>query len=231
MYRLVLMHILRPKQVMVFVVLVVLALSACGGDGGGQQQQADEARSLPEDLQALPPGEYSSEDFKPSVSFSVGEGWTTDLESSDALSITHGRTAAFGFFNIQEVYKPSRTGSAGLMDAPEDLGRWFEQHPYLQTDEPEPVTVGEVKGLQFDVVVEDLPQDYSGVCGTDCVDLFRTSDGQWWAFVEGYKERVIVLEDVQGETVTINFGSLATEFDEFLPNAQKVLKSVEWKGE
>jgi hypothetical protein len=227
MYRLVLRHTLRLELVMVFV---VLALSACGGGGGGQQQQADEARSLPEDLQALPSGEYSSEDFKPSVSFSVGEGWTTDLESSDALSITHGRTAAFGFFNIQEVYKPSRTGSAGLMDAPEDLGRWFEQHPYLQTDEPEPVTVGGVKGVQFDVVVEDLPEDYSGACGTDCVDLFRTSDGQWWAFVEGYKERVIVLEDVNGERVTIDFGSLATEFDEFLPNAQKVLKSVEWKG-
>ena len=42
--------------------------------------------------------------------------------------------------------------------------------------------------------------------------------------------RVIVLEDVQGETVTIGSNSGATEFDEFLPEAQKVLDSVEWRG-
>jgi hypothetical protein len=227
MYRLVVKHTLRLGLVVIFV---VLALSACGGGGGGQQQQADEARPLPEDMQALRPGAYSSEEFKPSVFFSVGEGWTTDLESSSALSITHGQTAAFGFFNIQEVYKPSRTGSAGLMDAPEDLVGWFEQHPYLQTDEPEPVTVGGVEGVQSDVVVEDLPEDYFGACGTDCVDLWKDNEGNWWAFAAEYKERIIILENVQGETVTIDFGSTATEFDEFVPKAQKVLKTVEWEG-
>ncbi len=41
---------------------------------------------------------------------------------------------------------------------------------------------------------------------------------------------MIILEDVQGERVTIDFGSLATEFDEFAPKAEKVLDSVEWKG-
>jgi hypothetical protein len=41
---------------------------------------------------------------------------------------------------------------------------------------------------------------------------------------------VIILEDVQGETVTIDFGSPAAEFDEFAPKAEKVIDSVEWKG-
>jgi hypothetical protein len=40
----------------------------------------------------------------------------------------------------------------------------------------------------------------------------------------------IVLEDLEGETVTIGFYSPASEFGEFDPEAQKVLESVEWRG-
>ena len=34
----------------------------------------------------------------------------------------------------------------------------------------------------------------------------------------------------KGETVTIGIGSPTTEFDDFLPEAQKVLDSVKWTG-
>jgi hypothetical protein len=37
-----------------------------------------------------------------------------------------------------------------LREAPKDVVGWFQQHPYLQTDNPEPVTVGGVKGQQLD---------------------------------------------------------------------------------
>ena len=39
-----------------------------------------------------------------------------------------------------------------------------------------------------------------------------------------------VLEDVKGKTVIIDFGSPAAEFDEYWPEAEKVVKSVQWKG-
>jgi hypothetical protein len=35
---------------------------------------------------------------------------------------------------------------------------------------------------------------------------------------------------VEGETVTIGIGSKAREFDEFAPEAQKVLETVKWSG-
>jgi hypothetical protein len=41
---------------------------------------------------------------------------------------------------------------------------------------------------------------------------------------------VIVLEDVEGETVTVALHSQITEFDEFTPKAQKVVDSVKWTG-
>ena len=221
----------RVLSLGLLVVLVVLALSACGGG-----EKKAKARPLPEDPKTLRPGTYRSEEFKPSLSFHVGKGWSSSsLESSDALQITRGQTAGIAFLNVQEVYKPTKTGRPNVVDAPKDMVGWFQQHPYLQTSKPEPVTVGGVKGLQFDVVVGDLPQNYIPTCtsivGTpNCVDLFRLSTGEPISQAEGYPVRVIVLEDVEGETVTIGFFSPASEFEEFVPEAQKVIDTVKWRG-
>src|SRR5215208_8040320 len=214
------------------LVVVVLALSACGGD-----EKKAKARPLPEDPKALRPGTYRSEEFKPSLSFHVGKGWSSSTlpESPDFLEITRGQTTGMNFSNAQEVYKPTKTGSAIVVDAPKDMVGWLQQHPYLQTSQPEPVTVGGVKGVQFDVVVGELPQNYIPTCTSivgnpNCVDLFRLSTGGPILLGEGYKAGVIVLEDVEGETVTIGFVSPASEFGELAPEAQKVLESVEWRG-
>ena len=135
--------------------LVVLAVSACAGGGGEEKAKA---RPLPEDPKELRPGLYRSEEFKPSLSFRVGEGWTSDvLEISDVLSIKRGEEAGLAFLKVQEVYKPGTT--LEVVEAPKDLVGWFQQHPYLQTDKPEPITIGGIKGVELDVVVEDLPED------------------------------------------------------------------------
>jgi hypothetical protein len=214
------------------VTLVVLAVSACGGGG----QEKAKARPLPEApsfrsaSKDLRPGEYRSEEFKPSLSFRVGKGWESDVEVADFLGLRRGESASLSFWNVQEVYKSSTTGSINPVPAPDDMVGWFEHHPYLQTDEPEPVTLGGVKGVQFDVAVEDLPGDFSSLCEPGCVDIAKLSDGSWIGFVEGDKERVIVLEDVKGKTVIVEFGSSATTFDESAPEAQKVFDTVKWKG-
>jgi hypothetical protein len=214
------------------VVLLVLARSACGGE-----EKKAKARPLPEKPKALRPGTYRSEEFKPSLSFHVGKGWSSSPveEASDVLEITRGQTAGLNFANVQEVYKPTTTGSAIVVDAPKDMVGWFQQHPYLQTSKPEPVTVGGVKGLQFDVVLGDLPQTYLGTCESivgqpNCVDLVRLSTGGPIFLVEGDKAGVIDLEDLEGETVGIGFFSPASEFEEFVPEAQKVIDTVKWRG-
>jgi hypothetical protein len=210
------------------VTLAVLALSSCGGN----QQQVSKPQPLPEEERQLRTGVYRSEEFKPSLYFRVGEGWSSlPPEASDRLLIVQGEMRGIGFVNPQEVYKPTKSGTPNVVEAPEDMVGWFQQHPYLQTDKPEPVTVGGVKGVQFDVVVEDLPEDHYGVCGSDCVDLFRLSTGSPVSQVEADKVRLIVLEDVKGDnTVTIGLVSPATEFDEFAPEAQEVIENVDWGG-
>ena len=215
------------------VALITLAVSACGGGGGGEQQQP-KARPLPESAhQELRPGEYRTESFKPALSFTVGEGWTLECPAGEdnVCLLPPGEQTLFKFVNLDEVYKPSELidMSGETTPPPADLVGWFEQHPYLQTDKPQPVTVGGIKGQQIDVVVGDLPKDYSGACGFDCVQLSQLSIGDW-AIEEGNKDRLTILEDVKGQTVIIDFGSPAAKFDEYWPEAEKVVESVKWKG-
>jgi hypothetical protein len=209
--------------------LVVLAVNACGG---GQEQTDNRPRPLPEDEKALRPGEYRSETFKPSLSFRVGKGWThVPPEASDELHIAREQeNGGLGFAVIREVYKPSRTGSPEVVEAPKDSVGWFQNHPYLRISKPEPVTVGGVKGEQFDVVVEDLPEDYYGECGRDCVDISALSSGSQTSLGEGYKLRLTIFEDIKGETVGMGLSSSASDFEEFAPKAQKVVDSVRWTG-
>src|SRR5215203_2717400 len=215
------------------VALITLAVSACGGGAGGEQQAT--GRPLPAGAQELRPGEYRTEVFKPALAFTVGKGWALECcpEGPDYVSLhPPGEQTLFKFVNVDEVYKPSElidmTGET--TPPPADLVGWFEQHPYLQTDKPEPVTVGGINGQQIDVVVGDLPKDYpEGLCGFDCVQLSVLNTGDW-AVEEGNKDQLTVLEDAKGETVIIDFGSPAAKFDEFWPEAEKVVESVKWKG-
>ncbi len=209
---------------------VALALSACGGGAGSAQEEA-KARPLPEEPQALRPGEYHSVIFKPSLSFHVGKGWlNTEPQLPDFIEVGQpGETGWISFANVKEVFKP---GTLKVLKVPKDMVGWFQHHPYLQTGEPERVTVGGAKGVQFDVVVEDLPKGFHSACGVGCVDIASLSHGeQTTYFKEADRERrVIVLEDVKGETVVIVFSSPPEEFDEFAPKAKKVLDTVKWGG-
>ena len=215
------------------VTLLVLALSACsgGGEAGGREEEAN-ARPLPEQHQELRPGEYRTEEFKPSASFRVGKGWlTSPPEASDVLELEYGETAGLAFTNVQEVFKPTESSTEQLGELPEDLAAWFQHHPYLKTGKPEPITVGGVKGVEFDVaLIEDLPEDHASQCGTDCVDIFQQGAGHQVVQYNGDKTHYVVLEDVEGDTVTIDYGGLAMDFDKVAPQAQKLVDSVKWGG-
>jgi hypothetical protein len=215
----------------VLVALLTLVLSACGGGGSAQdqakaQKEQAKARPLPQDPGALRPGEYRSEKFEPSLSLKVGKGWAnSEQELPDFMQLASQEQPGYlRFANIEEVYKP---GTQDAVEAPEDLIGWLQNHPDLKTDEPEPITVGGVEGVQIDVLVEDLPEDVYGEYGVECVDIAPLSGGEQGVyFREANKRRVIVLEDVKGETVYIE----SANWDKVAPVAQKVVESVKWGG-
>ena len=213
--------------------VVILALTACGGSSA---QEEAKARPLPLYEEALSPGEYHSVKFKPPLSFKVGKDWINAEEQlSDTLDLGQEGcgppgelTCKLHVMNVKEVFKP---GTTNVVEAPKDLVGWFEHHPYLKTSKPQPVTVGGLKGEQFEVLVDHLPKDPNGYCGTDCLDILNQSSGDRIGyFREARKRRVIVLENVKGETVVIWYAAPSDVFDKFAPEAQKVVDSVKWSG-
>ena len=183
------------------VTLVALAMGACGGAGEGGQEQA-KGRPIPQDPGALHPGQYHSVKFKLPLSFRVSKGWiNSGGELPDFIEV--GQLGGFiRFTNVKEVWKP---GTTNVVDALKDLVGWLEHHPYLKTSKPQPVTLGGVKGVHFDVLVKNLPQDYYGLCGPDCVDIVPLSNDEAAAYFKEVNKRRVVLEDVKGDTVMIWF--------------------------
>src|SRR5829696_1519418 len=218
-----------PMVVAALVVVgLVLALGACGA--GGAKEEA-KARSLPlyPTAKALRPGEYHTVKFKPPLSFKVGKGWSnSENQLSDYINLEQGDIGNLQFANVKEVFKP---GTTNVVEAPKDLLGWLQHHPYQKTSKPQPVTVGGVKGEQLEVLVDHLPKDPNGYCGSDCLDIFNLSGGdELGYFKEVNKRKVIVLEDVKGDTVVIWFAGAPDTFDKFAPKAQKVIDSVKWSG-
>ena len=223
-------------RLVVLVTLAVLVLSACDG-----VEKKAEVRHLPEEAKPLQPGEYRTEEFEPSFSFRVGKGWKNDPPEAFDILLLGKESGGFGAVTVQRVYEPTKSGLPIVVNTPKDLVGWLEHHPYLKTSDPEPVSVGGVKGLQLDVAVaKDLPDDYhSGVCSSiaepeeECVDLFKVSTPQVSpVFVsESTKTHLIVTKDeLSGLTVAMGYASRSTNFEEFAPEAQKVIDTVEWGG-
>jgi len=214
---------------------LLFAVGACGGGGSGQaKQEQPKAHAIPKKYgKPLEPGEYQTRVFEPGLSFSVGKGWTAALpETPDAVTLAeqNGPTL-IGILNVEKVYDPSDPGEP-LKPAPDDMVGWLQDHPRLEVEPPSRVSVGGVSGQQFDAITSDPtnggPKDLK-YCSEPCVPLFYITNNNFWVG-KSEKYRFIVLDDVEGQTVTIFFGGPAVEFDESLPTAQKVVDTVKWEG-
>jgi hypothetical protein len=73
--------------------------------------------------------------------------------------------------------------------------------------------------------------DRLGAAFRECVDLFwlSTHDHSPIFVLESDKLRLIVLQnELSGQTVALGYVSQSTNFDEFAPEAQKVIDTIEW---
>ena len=232
MYRLVVKLVLRPWLLIAFVILTT---SACAGGAGSPgeilEKPSSTVAATGSTREDIPAGEYTTKNFEPTLSFTLGEGWQLGIpDLRYVVDIELGMSSGIDFMNVRNVYDANNPLHSESNRAPDDMVAWLQQHPYLDAERPQPVAIGGVEGKQFDVSVPKMPEESPPGCRGPCLPLFELAPGLSFAMAEGEKERFIVLEGVEGKTVTIAAGAPVEEFGAFIPKAQKVLKSVEWEG-
>jgi hypothetical protein len=187
------------------------------------------------------------DEFEPAFYFEVGEEYcesygpgpvtpdkvfiTPEVVSISTASPEGGQLL---FTNPLHVFDLSNPREAKELPEPENAAEWvswFQRHPNLDTWKPDPVRVGSASRKQIDVSYNNTSENYPrGVCGgLPCVPLYPLSDESVSAVYEGLKNRFVIV-DVGGQTVVIDVAAPTDNFDGFLPKAQKVLDTVEWKG-
>jgi hypothetical protein len=233
---------------LVLASLGVIAFVALGQGGG----LPAESRTLPEmnptqlTSETLPPGRYATGEFDPTLSFTIaeGDGWRLSVpDSPDILEITPSESLdevypALTFLSAQgqEVFLPDSQDLIKLSpedrttSAPDDMVTWLRNHPLLDTSKPEPVIVGGQEGVLLDASVSPRLKDYSAVCGSvPCAFLLTTSNESGFALWADQTNRLIVLEDVESETVILAVSAPVEGFTEFAPKAEEVLSTVEFE--
>jgi serine/threonine protein kinase len=214
--------------------------------------------SLIEFSMPLSTGRDAPRSFRPGFTFTVGKGWSvvadnpTYLElvpsgEESAEGISHHSALAFN--DVYTIIFPKSQDEIeyvvtdGLVEdfskinegleapAPDDIITWLQGHPYLETAEPQPVSIGGKPGIRIDAEVKLVGDDYSEVCGgAPCVVLFN-SQNDYITLPAGGKARLTVLKDVQGRTVIVSSRAYpASDFDSIVSKAQKVIDTVEWQG-
>jgi len=232
---------MRTIVVVLFAGVVCIA-SACSAQDSSAPKAEDEtnpsteSKALPE-KGSIPAGEYTTEEFEPSLSFRLeGQGWNMLPPSSrDALFILKDSPLGLlGFLHVSRIFDEEELSKETQKPAPDDLVAWIEHHPYLDASRPEQAPIGGVKGQQIEVTAARMPVDHPQFCSDPCVPLFalgtRENADNFWLY-PNEKVRFIVLEDVEGKTVALSIDSTTEEFEAFLPEAENVLDTVTWEDD
>jgi uncharacterized protein YjbI with pentapeptide repeats len=188
-----------------------------------------------------PDREYVTDEyaFEPTFRFEaprVGEyHWQTWSRPETAEEIFIAEISPAGSFitfsRPHHVFDPSNPSEPKEVPAPQEVDEWvswFQSHPNLDASMyPVPVMVGGEPGMQIDTTVSSKPKNYpQDLCDKPCVLLYPSGESSIGAFV-GERDRFVIV-DVGGEPVVINVDGRPGKLNEFIPDAQKVLDSVEW---
>ncbi len=181
------------------------------------------------------PERYVTSEFKPALSFSLSDEWELNSpETPDLISFAgpERERGGLNFIKPLQVFdssNPSEPIEGSALKNADEWVSWFQKHQDLDTSKPVLMSVGGESAVRIDATF--TPKTDSGTAGPGCpcVPLFRSSGG---TIVSrgATKDRFIIVDVSEGETVIIQVSAPTGAFDGFLPEAQKVLDSVEWNG-
>jgi len=179
---------------------------------------ASPAASGPHEITSgsLPAGDYTTTVFKPTLHFTLAEGWNGNFpDDADGVALNRGDDKSIlGMSQISRVVDPTTHKPVAL---PEDLIGWLSTHPSFEWAGPSaPVEIGGLSGKTLKGQLKDgLPQ----------TDIFAYDTGNF-RVVPGNPVQFYVLALGTGN-LTITVMAEDSFFAEFSAASQAVLASLE----
>jgi hypothetical protein len=223
----------RGLQLRGVIIAAALVLVSVGVIGAVALSQGGwpfaEPATLPQEG-ALDTGRYTTDEFEPSFSLSLDEGWAVGIgDMTDVFSIgLEGQPGQLDFSRPEAVFDPEDPKEGGILlptpNSTDEWVAWYREHPFLDAEEPVPVTVGGVSGVRIDSVVSSVPE------GNSILPLWTYSGRILIGDEKGTQYRTIILE-VEGETLLVGLSAPSNDtFEQLLPKAEGALDTVEWGG-
>jgi class 3 adenylate cyclase len=221
---------------------IVLAIALAGGLaiallGQPPPQASPSPSGQPIALGTLAIGRYSAPGFEQPLSFTVADGgWTAyrDLPAAVGLMREVDPRGRLDVLLVDEVFAdPCVEGGEGHDSVPAqaDLTTILAMLPYVELDEPRPVTIGGRSAQSVNVTVSEGALAACGGFGTGDVTIFRAGDERWRAQA-GERFRVISVAGA-GRPLAILLSvdwtttRSVAEQEAFLALAERVVNSIE----
>ncbi len=209
---------------------MVVLLAACGGSSGATATPP--ATPAPS---ALPAGTYTSQVFKPAVTFTLPAGWANPADQVDYFNLQPVASDVIGIHFFRDPQAASQDASCPTTPQPgvgtlsTDLVRWIRGLPGLAVSSPKIVTVGGLRGTEIDVRIAD---GWTASCpfagGLPTVPLFVGSTGSLrWVIAGTERLRLDLLDVPGGGTVVVDQDAFeGSQMDVLLAAAAPIISSL-----
>lgn len=185
---------------------------------------------------ALPAGTYSSNAFKPTITYALPAGWQIVVDAADYFSLQPVTSDVTGIHVFRSPRAASQDAGCPIAPAPsvgttaKDLVDWITSLPGFSAGDPVPVTMGGLVGLQVDLaIIKGWVPSCPFANGIPTVPLFvgETNESFRWVIAGSERLRLNIL-DVPGKgTVVVDIDDFdGTLMDGFLPAASPIVESM-----
>lgn len=183
---------------------------------------------------ALAPGTYASQVFRPTVTYTVPDGWAVGADTAPYFQLFPVSSDVVGIHLFRDAKAASQdpacpdTAAAGVGTSAKELVEWIRGRPGLVVGDPKPVTVGGLSGQEIDVAIKE---GWAASCpfadGAPTVPLITSGTGSFrWVVAGNERLRLDILDVPGGGTVIVDIDAFDGRLmDELLTMATPIVES------
>jgi hypothetical protein len=219
---------------------LVVSLSACAGQSlpppaGTSASPTAAAGATPE---ALTAGTYSTRNFKPTLTFTVPDGWELLADTPNWVQLRPTGAENLGLYLFRDARPASQdptcptTPAVGVGATSSELVAFYRGLPGLVAGSPALVTVGGLNGSSLDL---GMTPGWTLSCpfasGVPTVPLLMNAGIDRWVLAGGERLRLYLL-DLPGGNVVVDVDDFeGSQIDTLIASATPIIKSFVFAGD